>query len=362
MLPTLAACALACCSSSPAAADAARADSSKPSSTSWIGVPVVYYTPETDLCFGLTGAAAFRIDTSASTLTSQVTLALIRSVRAHTIAELAPRLFMDSGNVAVEGSLLYTMFPNLYYGIGPNTSAEAEEPFTSEVGRIRMQGLYRAVGNLYAGLRYHVEWWAIHAIRPDGELASGGIYGTDRGVISGLGAVVRYDTRDNAFAPYSGHFLEASFVPYIPALGSTSRFNRAQVDARAYTPVASSFTLATRALMMSTDGDVPLEYIPRQGGEAFRGYYEGRWRDKTVVSVAAEARIPLLWRFGMVAFAGLGTSAASPEQLSVAYLRSSFGLGLRFAVFPQERLNLRIDIARGNLGDIGFYLNFGEVF
>jgi hypothetical protein len=71
--------------------------------------------------------------------------------------------------------------------------------------------------------------------------------------------------------------------------------------------------------------------------------------------------MPFWERWGMVGFVGIGNVAPSISELGFGLLKSSWGLGLRYAAIPEERLNIRIDFGFGTQNP-GFYLNIREAF
>jgi hypothetical protein len=78
--------------------------------------------------------------------------------------------------------------------------------------------------------------------------------------------------------------------------------------------------------------------------------------------VRAEWRSGPVWkRFGAVAFAGAGDVAPRPGALTTAAGLTTVGLGLRWTVSPQEKVNIRMDFGFGK-DDGGFFLSLGEVF
>jgi hemolysin activation/secretion protein len=110
-------------------------------------------------------------------------------------------------------------------------------------------------------------------------------------------------------------------------------------------------------------GDAPIKELAELGGpRIMRGYYRGRFRDNYVTAFQAEYRMPVYKRIGIVAFAGLG-KVYNPSELNLDGLHYSYGGGLRYKINKREKLNLRIDYARGDPHYLGyFYLGFAESF
>ena len=83
--------------------------------------------------------------------------------------------------------------------------------------------------------------------------------------------------------------------------------------------------------------------------------------DNNFLGTQIEYRFPLVWRFGMTTFAGLGEVFNQPSDVTLSSLKYSVGAGIRFAVNPAERLNIRFDYAYGKEGGY-YYVSVAESF
>jgi len=112
-------------------------------------------------------------------------------------------------------------------------------------------------------------------------------------------------------------------------------------------------------------GDPPFQSLSLLGDSGkqnlMRGYYRGRYRDKNIIVFQTEYRIPLWWRFGAVAFIGVGNVASAFDMFKIKTVKYSYGAGLRFQLDDKEKINLRIDIGFGKETS-GFYFTIGEAF
>ena len=68
------------------------------------------------------------------------------------------------------------------------------------------------------------------------------------------------------------------------------------------------------------------------------------------------------WKFGFVAFAGVGDVASDILHFSFSELKFSYGVGLRFKFSKTQKVNLRADLGFGNHGFGGIYFGVEEVF
>lgn len=75
-----------------------------------------------------------------------------------------------------------------------------------------------------------------------------------------------------------------------------------------------------------------------------------------------EYRFPIKGRFAGVTFASIGEVAGEFDNFSFDLIKPAVGTGLRFAALKQERLNLRVDVAAGNGGEINYYIVLAESF
>ena len=94
-----------------------------------------------------------------------------------------------------------------------------------------------------------------------------------------------------------------------------------------------------------------------------RGYVAGKNFDRYMATTQLEYRLAWPWRFGFVAFGGIGEAIPGGDQ--VLFRNNSFlpsgGAGVRFQLSKQYHVNLRADIAQGKDGHT-FSMGMGEAF
>ena len=132
--------------------------------------------------------------------------------------------------------------------------------------------------------------------------------------------------------------------------------------ANGYLPLTSKTVLALRASLCSTSDGAPFYDLCFYGsGHDLRGYEGGQYRDHAMVVGQAEVRQKLFWRFGAVAFAGVGTIGDSFGHLGDAPVLPAGGVGLRFQPSKKLPVNVSVDYAWGSHSS-GLYLYIGEAF
>ena len=338
-------------------------DSARAAQTSILPLPILYYTPETGIAGGAALLGLRRAAESDSTARpSSLMLDVIYTQKNQIIAEIFPEIFLDKGNYHIIGSIQFSRYPLKFYGIGNTTPDALEEPYTSRTLRLSIDALRRIAGDFSGGISLFFETRTLSELRSDGSLERGTIAGSLGGRTVGAGVVFQWDMRDNIFSPTAGRYYTVSLRKSSPRIGSDFDFTYFTLDFREYFKVAESSVFAMQAMATMTGGNVPFYLLAQLGGSnMMRGYYEGRYRDKELLAVQLEYRMPIFWRFGGAVFASVGDVAPALGQLSSHDAKTSYGLGLRYLFDATEKVNIRIDVGFGR-NTSGLYFTANEAF
>lgn len=343
----------------------ARAEEGQPEAkrSGWIFLPVIFYTPETGWALGGGGIAYFRLSKEEKARPTNLSGIFIYTQKKQFEVELNPDFYFHGEKTHLQSWLKYSNYPDKFYGIGNDTSEEAEEDYISRGLKFRLEALRKVWRNLNLGFYYNLEDISITETEEGGQLETGEVPGSSGGLVSGLGPLLTWDSRNNIFFATSGSFHQFSAVFYGPGLGSDFGFNRIFGDFRKYISLFGNHSLALQTQMIFESGHPPFTMMAQLGGEKImRGYYKGRYRDKNMICLQAEYRIvPLIWRFGLVGFVGVGEVADKISNFSLDKLKFSAGFGLRFIFIRSEGLNARLDFGFGE-GTSGIYLTVNEAF
>lgn len=247
-----------------------------------------------------------------------------------------------------------------FFGIGGNP--ESSIPLNQEIRLLTLEALRQVSPQLYVGLRV-VDSYSEVRLNIDEGLLPPGIDLPDIGFGIDLTAVaprIQHDSRDNQFYPNTGRFAEASVTLGREWLGSDRDYEKYHAEFNDYRSVSDKSVLATRAALQYLGGDAPFFLYPAFGaGADLRGYDTGTYRDRFLFAAQTEYRYRFRKRFGVVAFAGIGTTA--PKFADWTKSLWSVGAGFRWVVAPKNNFSLRIDVARGR-DDTQFYVGLGEAF
>ena len=329
-----------------------------------LALPVIFYKPETRIAIGGVGIYYFReAGSMAGTRASSIRAGFIYTQRGQIITKIEPQVFLNDEEYYLAGDISFFKYPDKFFGIGNATPDEAEEDYTPQILRFRADVQYQMVKHLFAGIRYNLIDYRILVYQQGKTLEKRTTPGSNGGTLSGLGMVLKWDTRDNVFSPSNGRLFELSTLSFQKPFGSQFTYNVLTVDLRQYYNVLDHQDIAVQLFGGFSNGNPPFQYMQRLGGEKLmRGYLEGRYLDRNYITLQAEYRVQVWWRFGAVVFAGLGDVAPSVSAFRLDHFKTSKGFGIRYAVSREEKLNIRMDLGFGQNGNAGFYLTAAEAF
>jgi hypothetical protein len=177
-----------------------------------------------------------------------------------------------------------------------------------------------------------------------------------------LGYGLTYDKRDHQYSPYRGYYLSFKHNIYPEWLNNPDNFSRISITYNHYYRINNErHIVATRFNAKIATGDVPFQGQNVVGGDDIRGYTSGKYRNNQVYALQAEYRWRFYKRFGAVGFFGLATATEDLASLTENELLPGGGIGFRFLMLPEARINIGTDIAFGK-EDWGVYFRIGEAF
>jgi outer membrane protein assembly factor BamA len=331
----------------------------------FVAAPVVYYTPETRLAWGIVGIHYFRFGAAPPTSRlSHYRFNLIRTQKKQSIAQIDYAVYLPGDRFLLDGQAKYSYYPDRFYGIGNRAPEEMREDFTSSNWRLQLNLQRRWGDSFYAGAHLETCSLSMRERESDGQLTGGRIAGGGGGSVTGLGLFAKWDSRDNTFSPAKGTYVSLFINRFSPLFGGDFAYSQASLDARGYFRLGRGQVAAVQGIFRSLQGEAPFNLLPMFGGlNLMRGYYEGRYRDRHMLAIQAEYRRPVSGRFGICGFAGIAQVQPRASRLSLSGFHAAGGVGLRYKFNRRENLNIRLDAGfAGPAGAPAFYLTFAEAF
>lgn len=336
------------------------------------------YTPEAS--FGVGGAvlASFKMnkrDTASqrSFLPAGINLSLNGTI----VVAGAGTFFFNQNRFRIYVNYGYRNEPSHYYGKGYAGAENIERgDSTTRFHRSYFQLYPRFVWevrpHLYAGALFDINYTKATDINPIMEKDSYFNKFKTQYMNIGIGGLIQYDTRNDVATPTRGMLISTNFKAFGKYLGGDYNYEILELEYRQFKNIfRPRSTLAWIAKSQIGFGDVPFTELPTFGSPFdLRGYYMGKYRDKSMAYGIVEYRYMFgspekyksgnFWaKCGFVTWVGTGTIGATPLDWNKWKL--NFGAGLRIQMQPGK--NFRLDIGKepGQPG-MQVYMNMTEAF
>ncbi|WP_317899601.1 BamA/TamA family outer membrane protein [Aurantibacillus circumpalustris] len=323
-------------------------------------LPTAFYTPETRLGVGALAFTFFK--TKPQNKKSNTQSYLSYTWNKQFFFENDYQLWMKANDLYFTGTFGISRFPEFFYGIGNRTHEKDRFMISFDLIKIQTKNLKRISENFYGGIYYQYEKLYNQDITLKNKMMSEIIPGGMGYISSGLGPILIFDKRNNPLNPSKGAYIETSYLYFDKYFGSENKFSSFVFDARKYEPLFHRLVWNANVYLALAEGAVPYRMLATLGGPRFlRGYYNGRFRDKNMMLLQQEFRMPIYKRLGLAAFGGIGSVSHIANELFSNQIHYDYGIGLRIEINKKEHANLRIDygITRDSHG---LYIVFAEAF
>ena len=293
---------------------------------------------------------------------SYLTLAAIYTTLRQTVLSARYELRGAAERFVLIQDLRYIDWPDRFYGVGNFTRVSNREDFVDRYLQADSEFYIRAWRRVFIGARYHLRFSDTRDVPEQPRwLDPKVLYGVGPLRWSGLGAIAMLDNRDSVFWPKRGQLAVAQVTMYRKWLGSQFNADRFRFEIRHFQRLSSRQILAIRGLAEFARGQVPFQLLPALGGsEIFRGWFLGRLRDKALLDLEVEWRQELGRRWAVTGFAAVGKVGDCVPAVVQNFPRAAIGAGIRFAIKPEDRAHVRLDISYGDATNL--YLQFREAF
>lgn len=339
----------------------------------WAFVPILMSNAETGV---QVGALVMRFLNPGDTNNKPSSLGF--AVRASQMGQAQVNLFPEwylGGNLYhITGELNFIRWPADFYGLGndtdiPKDSADAYLAQGVNGNLIFEREWFR---NFSAGPQALVSYEDIE-VRGKRGLLNASVPGRTGGLVTGMGALMTYDGRDAIYWARSGFYARAKAAWYRAAWGSDYDFDAYCLEARQFVPLFATGALGLSATLHLKDGEAPFrELSTADGDHNLRGIVKGKYRDNHMLLLQGEYKsyfpdwgfLGHKWirnRLGWAAFTEAGQVAGETADFAWEELRPAFGFGLRYAMNPSQRMNIRVDIGFVD-GNVAPAINIKEAF
>ena len=326
-------------------------------------IPGPHYSSTTGLGLGILGTLTYsthRLDpttprSNASVFTDMTTggFFLIGMRGAH---------YTKRGKTRTDYKINVSTFKTKYWGIGfEENKQDANE---TEYTRNRLYGLVRFMWqparHLYVGPMVQYRWF--QAKKRDTEMLH--LWHGQAAIVHALtaGISVTYDSRDFMLNATRGCFFQLDQTASPKALATEGfGFGTTETTFSTYKKVWKGGVLAWELHGLFNYGYVPWCMMAGTGTtDRLRGYYEGHYRDQSLIETQLELRQHLRGRNGLAAWIAFGHPFRRFDEMRWQHILPNGGVGYRWEF--KNRINIRLDAGITRDGDCGIVFNINEAF
>lgn len=332
------------------------------------------YSQATSLGFAVMAAGQYRVRRDSATRPSNVSMFVnVTLTGAYSVGVDGKTFFPNKAKM--DYLLMFQSMPSAFWGVGYNNcDNNGPSQLTRDRIVISANYLYPVARNFYIGAavgfdhlraknfsssfdRSYVKTMNDDMLRPAVYKPEGQ---KNAYHMTGIGVVFEYDSRDFATEASKGIYLTITEKIYPKGLGNAGgTLWSTAFTADWYQKLWSSGTLAADLYGELRSAGTPWAMMSRLGGSyRMRGYYEGRYIDRNMITFQVELRQRIWKRIGCVVWAGAGNVFGN-EPFSWGHTLPNYGLGLRWQF--KHKVNIRVDYGFGRKSK-GFVLNINEAF
>jgi outer membrane protein assembly factor BamA len=326
-------------------------------------LPVVYYSPETRLGFGVLLALNTNLDDDSLTTGSYFQSSFIYTLNKQYEWSNTGRIYFPQNKRIVQYRFYYAYFPEFFHGYQTQDPETFKELIEYNRLSIELRHYWKIKRFVYAGIFGRVN--RIFNVSPvtEGTFMTAAPPGYTGYTIAGFAPAFHIDSRDSQVFPRKGFYLELLYGTYAKAISDYS-YSNVLMDIRYFKPVGllKDDVVAMQFLMNLNSGTVPFRDMADVGGSrTMRGYYTGYYRYKNLFAFQVEYRFMVSKLIGFATWAG---ACASSEDWTKPFrhsIKPNGGIGFRLRINQRDKLNLRADYGVGK-NQSGLYLDAAEAF
>lgn len=322
-----------------------------------IGGP--HYSSDSKLGIGIVAAGTYRTtQDSGYTKLSNISIYGDATTAAHFKLGVRGENFFPQNKYRIVYDVAFSSIETKYWGIGYEQchNDKNESKYRYLAARANINAYRRLGDNFYVGPMISVDYIdGRHFEHP--ALWEGLPLHTFNW---GIGLSAAYDTRDCTTECERGVLVRLDQYFDVSWLGNRYPFSVNEFTAAAFNPLWRGATLATRLHWRMTWGDTPWGALSTIGGsDNMRGYFEGRYRDKSEIDLCVELRQHVWRRNGFVIWAGAASVFPRIGDIRFKQILPNYGIGYRWEF--KQRMNVRVDLGFGR-HQTGFIFNINEAF
>jgi len=340
-------------------------------------LPVAQNVPGGGTALITTTTAGFYLGPRDSTYISNVVFTPYLNFAGRFGLPLRSSLWTKNNGWNIQGDTRFLVYPQYTWGLGGRQAEENKILVNYKYIRFNQAALKRITNYFYAGVGYALDY---HIDISDEKTSNAvlrsftgyqfGAANDNNSFSSGFTLNLLYDTRNNAFNPMPGTYLNAVYRYNSRMLGSDNTWQSLYVDTRKYISLSHGRKKEVLALWSyywtTLSKAAPYLDLPSIGWDPYnssgRGVEQNRYRGQALLYAEAEYRRDLTNNglFGYVVFIN-ASSVTEAAARNFRYINPAAGAGLRIKFNKGSDTNVSLDYGFSKSYNT-FMIGLGEAF
>lgn len=340
-------------------------------------LPVASNVPGGGTALITTTTAGFYLGPRDSTYISNVVFTPYLNFAGRFGLPLRSSLWTANNGWNIQGDTRFLVYPQYTWGLGGRQAEENKLLINYKYIRFNQAALKRITNYFYAGAGYALDYHIGISEEKNNNAILRSFTGYEFGAAndnnsfsSGMTLNLLYDTRNNAFNPLPGTYVNAVYRYNGKMLGSNESWQSLYVDVRKYIALSHERKKEVLALWSyywtTLNQGTPYLDLPSIGWDPYnssgRGVEQNRYRGQGLLYAEAEYRRDLTDNglFGYVIFAN-ASSVTEAAKRNFKYINPALGAGLRIKFNKGSDTNIALDYGFSKSYNT-FLIGLGEAF
>lgn len=332
---------------------------------SFLVVPALTISPETDFKFGVIGDYFYNMKgTKDNARLSSTWGQVMYSTKNQLTVNLATNTYTKNESYYINVKLGYIVNYERFWGFTNDNVKNDDYAEVTYNRNFATASISKNLGNkVFLGIEANYsKYYNIEVDRGNipNDVPTSNL--TPNSEIYGGGLNLIIDKRDHQFTATKGYFFEVANTVNFNTSNRKYAYNHLIIEARKYFQ-QNKKELALQLYTSLQSGTVPVFEQNRLGGPIqLRGIFNGRFRDNNMWYAQAEYRFPLSPLIKLAFFSSVGKTANDFSNLFREKVNVAGGSGLRFLLNKKKQIYLRTDVAYANINTFGYYVRLGDAF
>ncbi|MFC2137153.1 hypothetical protein ACFLTE_03155 [Bacteroidota bacterium] len=251
-------------------------------------------------------------------------------------------LFLPNEKYYMRGETSFSYFPESYFSLFSDNDPDSSELIDYKINHIYVNTLRKIRNNLFAGISFNYNRTYDFHFSDDGYFIQDHYAEYEGENIIGVGALIKYDSRDNLIWANHGKLFETSYQTFRKNEDGISTFTKYFIDYRQFFELNPRLyhVLGFQVYYEHASENTSFRYLPHNH---LRSFHPNLFKNYNSFIARAEFRFKVYRAIYLASFGGTALTFSDFSAIKDEKLRLCIGPGLRLKLRKDEPLFLGVD-------------------